>query len=270
MTENKEKECFEDEEPKLPAEDEESDLGWDPEEEKIRKRILAEIGDDPAPHITPEELNEIFESKDTKLIDTKSIDEKIKRIKKLTPELAKIIINKYKMPILNLSGVEEMDEKTIKEVIKFGEKKGLLRKKPTGRALWLNGLKTIETKEAEILGEFEGDTIMLNGLTSLDVETARALAKFEGKQIFLNGIKSITVEVAKELANSRAGGLMLGGIKEIGEKEAANLTKFRGNMLSLSGLEEVEFGAARELRDFERRGGTLDVSRYIRKIMEKA
>lgn len=226
--------------------------------------------------ITEEEFEKTIENG-----DLQKINEMLMKIESITPGMAQTLAMKYRSPFLNLENLKEISEETIRELIKFGDKGGILsRKKIRGQSIKLDGLEKISVKEAEALTKFKGSTITLNGLTSLDVETARALAKFKGEErnrrrLYLNGIESINVEIAEELAKFQVSELMLGGIKEIGEKEAVALAKFggekaKGKMLSLSGLENIGFGAAREIRRFERRGGTLDVSRHIRKIIDQA
>ncbi len=216
--------------------------------------------------VTEEEFEAILGSG-----NLKKINKLITEIESITPGMARKLVKNYRIPFLELTGLKEMSVETIMELVKFGEKGGILsRKKTRGQSIKLEGLEKIGAKEAEALAKFEGDTIMLNGITSLDKETARALAKFRGKALYLNGLTSISLEIAGEMADFKVARLMLKGIKRIGVKEASALAKFKGSLLDLSGLEEMDFETARELRKYEAGGRVLDVNRYIRNILRKA
>tara|TARA_B110000467_G_scaffold157724_1_gene172851 strand:+ start:720 stop:971 length:252 start_codon:yes stop_codon:yes gene_type:complete len=62
----------------------------------------------------------------------------------------------------------------------------------------LDGLTSINDRQAEILSNISGETVGLSGLTSITDKQAESLSK--GDYLLLNGLTSITDEQAESLS----------------------------------------------------------------------
>ena len=90
----------------------------------------------------------------------------------------------------------------------------------------LRAFREIETTAAQILADYEGDSLELSGLIRLEPESAELLAKYQST-LFLDGLANIDAETAKGLSKHE-GILSLGGLKELEAKAASQLGQHRG------------------------------------------
>ena len=120
--------------------------------------------------------------------------------------------------------------------------------------LELNGLTVISESVAEALGQnkWKGG-LFLDGLRKISDSAALSIGKYQGLQLFLNGIKEISPFAASALAKikdydgERTGSLYLCGVKEISGEVAAELGKFKGQLLDLRGLKQLSKTTASSL-----------------------
>jgi hypothetical protein len=141
-------------------------------------------------------------------------------IQNLTPEMAKLLLNRFRGGRLELSGLTTLDAVTAQMLAGFPYK-----------YIGLSGLTTLDTETAKALAEFKGDELGLNRLTTLDAETAKALAKFKGdKGLYLNGLTTLDAETAKALAEYKGDCLILRGLTTLDAETAKALEKFKGKI----------------------------------------
>lgn len=124
-------------------------------------------------------------------------------LSKLSESAAKILSSYYKGKnsgaVLTLSGLTEVSDDTLEELVKY---KG---------HLGLPGLKTISDSAAKILAEHKGSFLDLSGLKTLSAPAAKALAGYKGFDAVCKtrGQISLGKEAAKVLLKQKGGDAVL-------------------------------------------------------------
>lgn len=111
------------------------------------------------------------------------------KIKRLTPEQARKLAEKFEQGYLRLNGLTTLDAATAR---------ALAESKVEG--LQLPGLTTLDAETAKALANFKGDLLSLNGLTTLDADSAKALAQFKHVRLDLNRLTTLDAEAAAAVA----------------------------------------------------------------------
>lgn len=155
-----------------------------------------------------------------------------RNLKKLTPDAARILVEKHK-----------------------------------GSLLLLNGLESLPDNVAAALSGHEG-SLSLRGLTHISLAAAKSLTSIKGS-LSLGGLKKLGPRLATVLAEF-PGSLMLDGVEELRPGVARRLQKHAG-LLSMNGLTEISLETAKILAEkpnqkrMVRCGGNVAALQYLLK-----
>jgi hypothetical protein len=136
-----------------------------------------------------------------------------------------------------------------------------LATKSSDSGIYLNNLKTLTDRQADILSQYRGTALGFCDLRQLTDHQAKALASFGGNQLKLTGLATITSEQVASIATFSGEELQLSMcFGDLDDEEFAALMKFRGRELSVN---------IRELTDAKAQSLTkLDASTLILNRLE--